>query len=63
LRREKFRILDPDRRFGPERNGNDRDVFVVTTVDGRRLTFDAVSGELLDTVAGPAPDVGRGECF
>jgi hypothetical protein len=48
---------------GYQRNGNDRDVFVVTTVDGRRLTFDAASGELLETVAGPAQDGGRGECF
>jgi hypothetical protein len=48
---------------GYQRNGDDREVFAMTTVDGRRLTFDAASGKLLGTVAGPAPDAGRGECF
>jgi len=47
---------------GFQRNAEDRDVFVLVTVDGLRLTFDAATGELLDSVEGAMPQVGRGAC-
>jgi hypothetical protein len=47
---------------GFQRDAEDRDVFVLVTVDGLRLTFDATTGELLDSVEGAVPQGGRGAC-
>jgi|AP12_2_1047962.scaffolds.fasta_scaffold41218_2 hypothetical protein len=48
---------------GYQRNDDDREIFVLTTVDGRRLSFDAATGALLETIAGQAPAGGLGGCF
>ena len=35
---------------------------MLVTVDGLRLTIDATTGELLDSVEGAVPQGGRGAC-
>jgi len=47
---------------GYQRDGEDRDVFVLTTVDGHRLTFEAATGALLQSIESAEPADGRGAC-
>ena len=56
-----YQVLGPI--DGYVRDENDRIVFQATTVDGRTLTFDAVTGELVDSVQGEPSGFGIGSCF
>ncbi len=56
-----YQVLGPV--DGYTRNEDDHEVFVATTVDGRVLTFDAITGLLISSVEGPPPGYGVGECF
>lgn len=56
-----YQVLGPI--DGYARDSDDRTVFSATTVDGRVLTFDAVTGALLNTVPGEPSELGIGACF
>ncbi len=55
-----YQVLGPI--YGYIRSGGERTVFEVTTLDGRTLTFDAVTGDLVDSVQGEPPGFGIGAC-
>ncbi len=55
-----YQVLGPI--DGYIRNGDDRTVFQVTTLDGRTLSFDAVTGDLVDSVEDEPPGFGIGAC-
>ena len=48
--------------YGYIRNGAERTIFKVTTLDGRTLSFDAVTGDLVDSQEGEPPGFGFGAC-
>ena len=49
---------------GFDRSGEDHEtVFRLKTIDGRRLTFSAVTGALIGTERSAPPQEGRGACF
>lgn len=55
-----YQVLGPI--DGYIRDVNDRTVFQVTTLDGRTLSFDAVTGDLVDSAQGEPPGFGIGAC-
>ncbi|MEM7121709.1 MAG: hypothetical protein AAF563_10560 [Pseudomonadota bacterium] len=55
-----YQVLGPI--YGYVRDGDERTVFQLTTLDGRTLSFDAVTGELVDSQEGNPPGFGYGAC-